>query len=276
MSERLPRGHFFGTTERYRRVGELVLSENRYAPGLRLPRHSHEHAYVCLVRRGGYAETYGTHHRECGPRTVAFHPPEELHAQHMHQTEVWSFNVELSTAWLRQVRERAPAFAGPADFRGGPLAALALRLYQEFRDGDDHSALMIEGLLLQLMAEASRLTDRRGPARPPRWLGRLRDLLHARFAEPLTLGDLAAAVDLHPVYLATAFRRHCGCGVGEYLRRLRVEEACRRLAETGEPLAEIAVAAGFCDQSHFTRLFKRHLGMTPAAYRQRAGRGEQR
>src|SRR6516164_8411719 len=115
MSERLPRGHFYGTTERHRRVGDLVLSETRYAPGLRLPKHNHEHAYICLVRRGGYAETYGTRQRECGPRTVAFHPPEELHAQHMHQAEVWSFNVELSTAWLRQVRERAPVLDGPAD-----------------------------------------------------------------------------------------------------------------------------------------------------------------
>src|SRR6516165_9099876 len=105
MSERLPCGHFFGTLERRHRVGDIVLTETRYAPGSRLPRHSHEHAYLCLVRRGGYTETYGARHRECGPRTVAFHPPEELHAQNMHASEVWSFNVELPTPWLRRMRE---------------------------------------------------------------------------------------------------------------------------------------------------------------------------
>jgi AraC family transcriptional regulator len=271
MTERLPRGHFFGTLERRRRVRDLVLTETRYAPGLRLPRHSHEHAYLCLVRRGSYTETYGTRRRECGPRTVAFHPPEELHEQHMHRAEVWSFNVELSADWLRRAREGGPVLEGPADFRGGPLAALAVRLYQEFRDPDPFSPLILEGLVLQLLGEASRAPARRD-ASPPRWLGRVREILHAHFAERRTLGELAAAVGLHPVYLAAAFRRHCGCGVGEYVRRLRVEEACRRLAETAEPLAEVALAAGFSDQSHLTRLFRRHLGLTPAAYRKCAGR----
>ena len=129
------------------------------------------------------------------------------------------------------------------------------------------SALMIEGVLLQLLVEASRKSSEVGLALPPRWFKRVCEILHARFTEPLTLNLLASAVDLHPVYLASAFRRYGGCGVGEYLRRLRVEEACRRLAATSEPLAEIALSAGFSDQSHLTRHFKNQLSMTPAAYR---------
>ncbi len=274
MSQRLRRGQFYGALQGRQQVNHIVLTETRYAPGLRLPRHSHEHSYFCLVRRGSYSETFGDRSRDCGPRTVAFHPPEELHAQQIHQAEVWSFNVEIASAWLREVREQAPALEGPAAFRGGPLAALALRLYQEFRHADGLSPLVIEGLVLQLLGEASRLSGRRGgphPGRQPGWVGQIRDALHARFAEPLTLGQLAALVGLHPAYLACAFRRHCRCSVGEYVRRLRVEEACRRLAATDEPLAQVALAAGFSDQSHLTRLFKRHLGVTPAAYRKGLG-----
>jgi AraC family transcriptional regulator len=275
MPLRLPRGHFYGTLHGRQQVNHIVLTETRYAPGLRLPRHSHEHAYFCLVRRGTYTETFGDRGRSCGPRTVAFHPPEELHAQQIQQSEVWSFNVEISAAWLRDVREQTPTLEGPAAFQGGPLLALALRLYQEFRHADSLSPLVIEGLVLQLLGEASRLSGRRGglpsPGQPPSWVGQIRDALHTRFAESLTLGKLAALVGLHPAYLASAFRRQCLCTVGEYVRRLRVEEACRRLAATDEPLAQIALAAGFSDQSHFTRLFKRHLGMTPAAYRKSVG-----
>jgi AraC family transcriptional regulator len=275
MPQRLPRGHFYGTLQGRQQVNHVVLTETRYAPGLRLPRHSHEHAYFCLVRRGTYTEAFGDRSRACGPRTVAFHPPEELHAQHIHQAEVWSFNVEIASAWLREVREQAPTLEGPAAFRGGPLAALALRLYQEFRHADGLSPLVIEGLVLQLLGEASRLCGRQDglpdPGRPPSWVGRIRDALHDRFAEALTLGQLAALVGLHPAYLAAAFRRHCRCSVGEYVRRLRVEEACRRLTATDEPLAQVALAAGFSDQSHLTRVFKRHLGVTPAAYRKGVG-----
>jgi AraC family transcriptional regulator len=275
MPKRLPRGHFYGTLQGTRQVNHIVLTETRYAPGLRLPPHSHEHAYFCLVRRGTYTETFGGRSRACGPQTVAFHPPEELHAQQMHHAEVWSFNVEISPAWLREVRRQTPTLDGPADFQGGPLAGLALRLYQEFRHADGQSPLVVEGLVLQLLGEASRLSGRRegpsNPGRTPSWVGQVREVLHARFAEPLTLGQLAGLVGLHPAYLASAFRRHCRCSVGDYVRRLRVQEACRRLAATAEPLAEIALAAGFSDQSHLTRLFKRHLGVTPAVYRESAG-----
>jgi AraC family transcriptional regulator len=57
------------------------------------------------------------------------------------------------------------------------------------------------------------------------------------------------------------------CTVGEYVRRLRVEYACRQFARTGAPLVDIALAAGFCEQSQLTRTFKRVTGFTPAEYR---------
>ena len=57
---------------------------------------------------------------------------------------------------------------------------------------------------------------------------------------------------------------------GEYVRRQRIALACRSLAESDMPLADVAIEAGFADQSHFTRTFKRQLGVTPAAYRRQA------
>jgi AraC family transcriptional regulator len=58
--------------------------------------------------------------------------------------------------------------------------------------------------------------------------------------------------------------------VGTYVRRLRVELAGRWLTDTDLPLAEIALAAGFCDQSHFSNLFRRIIGVTPSHYRRQA------
>jgi AraC family transcriptional regulator len=72
---------------------------------------------------------------------------------------------------------------------------------------------------------------------------------------------------VHPVYLACAFRRHYRSTVGEYVRRLRVEFACRELSATRAPLAQVALAAGFADQSQFSRTFKRVVGLTPTEYR---------
>src|SRR5437764_738092 len=95
MTSRLPCGHFWGTTARRRELAGLVLTETRYAPLTRLPPHCHENAYVCLVRRGGYSETFGRGRRDCGPRSLAVHPAGELHSEQFHDREVVSFNVEL-------------------------------------------------------------------------------------------------------------------------------------------------------------------------------------
>jgi AraC family transcriptional regulator len=69
------------------------------------------------------------------------------------------------------------------------------------------------------------------------------------------------------VHLARTFRRHYHCTVGEYMRQLRVNFACRQLREGSRPLMEIALAVGFSDQSQFSRTFKRVMGLTPAAFR---------
>jgi len=63
------------------------------------------------------------------------------------------------------------------------------------------------------------------------------------------------------------FRLHYGQPVGAYLRGLRIAWAAGKLTGTDEDIAQIALQAGFFDQSHFTRTFKRQLGLTPLAYR---------
>jgi AraC family transcriptional regulator len=72
------------------------------------------------------------------------------------------------------------------------------------------------------------------------------------------------------VTLARTFRRTFGCTVGEYLRRLRIERAAEQLVSGDLPLAEIALAAGFADQSHFSNVFRRRTGVSPSAFRREA------
>jgi AraC family transcriptional regulator len=64
------------------------------------------------------------------------------------------------------------------------------------------------------------------------------------------------------------FQKHYRCTVGAYIRRLRIDFACRELANTEAPLVDIALAAGFCDQSHFTKTFRRHTGQVPSQFRE--------
>jgi AraC family transcriptional regulator len=274
MSERLPGGRFLGQVVRHRVLAGLTLCETRYAPGTCLPRHSHERAYFCLVRRGTYREEYAGRQRSCGPLTLAYHPPGELHAEQIGSAEVRSFNIEFGPAWPRLASGAALPLDRPFDTRGEPLVSLAVRLFNEFSRPDPASPLIIEGLTLELLGHAVRAALPGPAATAPAWLERVRELLAECCTDPPGLSELAAEAGVHPGHLAAAFRRHFGCTLGEYTRQRRVELACRQLAATDRPLAEIAVAVGFADQSHLTRTFKRHIGVTPAAYRRTAGRSK--
>ena len=141
------------------------------------------------------------------------------------------------------------------------------RLYGEFRNSDEVSPLVMEGLALEIMSELSRNSMKDSAKKSPAWLKRARDVIHSRFSECLTLAGVAESVDVHPVHLASVFRRFYRCSVGEYIRRLRIESACEEIARSDTPLTQIALGAGFSDQSHFSKTFKHLMGMTPSQYR---------
>lgn len=264
MANCLRGGEYFGEQIRRSRVAGLLLTETRYAADARIPRHSHEQGYFCLVRRGHYREVFSGGQRECGPQTLAWHPPGEWHAEEFERGEARSFNVELTPAWPRlEPLER------PFATREANLVALSLKMYREFQHPDAASGLMIEGLALELLARLTRESFRTGNS-PPAWLRCVRDRLRAECLRPPQLTSLASEVQVHRGHLAAAFRRHFGESAGEFVRRCRLERTIVMLADPVQSLAEIAVAAGFSDQSHFTRCFRRQFGTTPGSYRRTA------
>jgi AraC family transcriptional regulator len=161
----------------------------------------------------------------------------------------------------------AISFERLEEFRGGGFCVLGRRLAAELRATDEAAPLAAEGLALELLAAVSREREARRSDRVPVWLSAAEELLRARIGDCVRLSELAAAIGVPPVQVARGFRARYGVSVGEYGRRVRLEWASDQIARGGRPLAEIAVEAGFADQSHFTRLFKRYVGMTPGRYR---------
>jgi AraC-like DNA-binding protein len=151
------------------------------------------------------------------------------------------------------------------------------------RVGQLHSALARPGDELEGESRLALITERlRDHLRPPPCADagvpqpaagrgvahRLRELLDERVTEGLGLDEAARLLHAHPTHLVRAFGKAFGIAPHQYLTARRVERA-RRLLLDGRPAAEVAPAAGFHDQSHLTRHFRRHLGVTPGRY----GRG---
>jgi AraC family transcriptional regulator len=190
-----------------------------------------------------------------------------VHADHWQGDGGRCFSIDIAHSRMESAREHAPILDHSTEFCSGDPIWLTTRLYREFRRMDDVSPLAMEGLALEVLAETSRGRWAVPERKPPRWLVQARELVYDRFAERLALEEIAGAVGVHPVHLCRVFRQKYGCTLGDYVRKLRMDFASRQLLTSQKSLVEIALAAGFADQSHFTKAFRRSTGMTPVEFR---------
>ena len=271
MRETLPPGRFFGTNIGIWRFGAFELSESVYAAGASLEPHAHARAYLGFVVKGAHRETTKDAERHCEQTAVVFHPAGELHANRFSPAGGRIFRLEIGDEWLARLGEHEASLDRPAESHGGRLSHIASRIFDEFQARDHVSALMIEGLVMEFVTCVVRGGDEPRGGRPPAWLRAAVDYLHARPLGPIQLDDVALAAGVHPAHLSRVFRTHYRCSVGQYVRRMRVDLAARELAGSQRPIAEIAAETGFADQSHFSRVFARLTGLTPARYRRLHG-----
>jgi transcriptional regulator GlxA family with amidase domain len=100
----------------------------------------------------------------------------------------------------------------------------------------------------------------------PNWLGAVVRRLGEETTPKVT--DLARDVGRHPSWLGSAYGRACGERLQETAARIRIERAAQLLRETDKALSLVALEAGFCDQSHMNRTFRRILGRSPSAVKE--------
>ena len=203
--------------------------------------------------------------------TLLTEPPGEPHGNVMHRTGADVLTIQPDPGRHDLLGPFAAVLGEVNHLRDAGVAAIARRAAGELRAPDQITPFAVEGLVLELLTMAARVRSADSTAgRPPRWLTEARAVLHDRSAEQLRVADVAGLVGVHPGQLARAFRRHFGTPIGSYARGLRVSWAAGRLRDCDDGIAQIAQDAGFSDQSHFTRTFKRQFGVTPLAYRRAA------
>lgn len=242
------------------------MTEALHPEGARLPRHAHEGPTICCVLHGAFHEKSGGSTVTCTPRTLKVTPAGDPHANAFDLSDAHGLMIEVETPGVERLRPHAGMLADRLLVQGGAPAAIALRITRELNETDEASPLALEGLLLELIAQAERQQRAEADESAP-WLRRVRDLLHDDSAGRHTLSTIAGEVEVHPVTLARAFRAAYGCTVGQYLRNLRMKDATRLLQETEDSIASVALTAGYADQSHFTNAFRRETGITPSRFR---------
>jgi AraC family transcriptional regulator len=242
------------------------LSERQYGVNMISPVHAHAKNYIIITLDGSYLSTLETGTEEFTPWTVTYHQAGISHNSRYANRGARVLYIELCAERLKSFCVTPASHLRHFSLQGGLVEWAARQLYQEFISSDQFSGMAIDGLVMQLLAHLMRHYSTR-PQRLPVWLGRANEIIRNRFMERLVVSDIASSVHVHPGHLAREYMRHYNCTIGEHIRRLRVEYACEHLSSTDRSLADIALSAGFSDQSHFSVSFKQQIGMTPSDYR---------
>jgi AraC family transcriptional regulator len=247
---------FRGEIVRRRPVPGFTIVDLRHRGPSRSGRHAHRLAYFSWLASGGYRERDGGSDIDFRSREGRLYPADYRHADEIGPSGARFLCVEIDDPGL--------ILSGPTFCAASSEASrLAASLRLEMRRDDAPSALVLEGLALQLVGSIARFPlDRR----LPRWLARVDERLREEDRDPARIADLAAEAGVHPAHLARSYRKHFHRTIGEALRLRRVEKA-RRLLDAGEPLSAAAADAGFSDQSHMSRAFRAFFGTSPGEYR---------
>jgi AraC family transcriptional regulator len=239
---------------------QLAVAVRRYPPGERQPLHTDLHSRISFVLRGAY--------REDTPHQSAVIAPGEVLIKSRRAEHEDAFSGDGATL-------AAIEFLDGDSFD----AAVEERFWRRRTDGFAlrHIIAVLEAALAgdggrvaaithDLLADSAS-ADQPVRAQAPTWIKHLKSALeHASLAE-VDVAAHARAAGVHPVHASRLFRRCFGTSVSEHAQAQSVRRAMTDLAEPGALLSDVALAAGFYDQSHMNRAFQRVTGRTPGAHR---------
>ncbi len=207
--------------------------------------------------------------------------PYEVRWKGLSSAPTRTLHLRLSKDLLSRTAEEAGDYdptrlslVARSGFQDPLLAQIGFALWQELEQRSPagklyaHTAaqMLAIHLLRHYMSGGGTIEEpARGLTHPQ--MKRVLDIVQDQLSQDLSVEALARQIGFSPYHFARLFRQTTGESPHQFVLRQRIERAQRLLTEGGMSLAHVAMESGFADQSHLTRVFKRHLGLTPRAYR---------
>jgi AraC-like DNA-binding protein len=147
----------------------------------------------------------------------------------------------------------------------GMLLYDALYSWAKYHHNEKHTQNPVEHLFIGVFEN---FLKQKGSRKIPAWAKELKEIIQDQIDTNITLKQVSKDLDINPAYLSREFSKYFNdLSFGEYIRKLRIEKAIEYLNTSDFSLTKIAYLTGFSDQSHFTRIFKKHTGQNPSTYR---------
>jgi AraC family transcriptional regulator len=256
-----------GTTEFHRELPGFLIQEDVYSAHCRCASRVHTSCCISYVVRGSYTDISpcGMHRISAG--TLSLYPEGERHGRQAGAEGarvltliVSEFGKQLLSFHALNLEQRRTIHCGTAQ-------RAALKLLQELGKCRASTSLRLHAMTIELISTLEDHCTKKPTMNRQAWLLEVKKLLHSSFLQSFSLRKLASHANVHPIHLARTFRNTYGCTIGEYVRELRIESACRYLIDSDLSITEIALRSGFADHSHFCRVFRQQVGMSPSLFR---------
>ncbi|MBW7673963.1 helix-turn-helix domain-containing protein [Chryseobacterium chendengshani] len=258
-------GEFYGQTNKTINLEGITLTDTVYTHD-RVDWHYHENAYFTFILQGNVIEGNKKEIYSCSAGDLLFHNWQEPHYNIKPEGFTRGFHIEIEKNWFDELDFSTSNLQGSMKIVNLDLKFLLHQIFRETKADDLTSQLSIQSLLLEILSEMLQ-EDKTQSHKNPVWVSEINQILNDQFSDHLTLNYLAKIIDIHPVHLSRDFSKYFNSGLGEYIRKLKVQKSLQLISQKKQDLTTIAFDCGFSDQSHFTRCFKEINGITPSQYR---------
>ncbi|ALS29267.1 AraC family transcriptional regulator [Paenibacillus sp. 32O-W] len=274
---------------------------SRYTIGIgeRIPDHAHQFVELVYVVSGSAIHEMSGHRYELQSGDVFVLEPGAPHSYTGSDTEeTVVFNVLFGTELLRDELAsllRMPSFVNffylapflrksasfiphfrLHDHQKLRIVSHLAAMEEEFAMRGDGYQLLIRTRLIECLVWLGRYHRESGMRKREAlsdrdWIESIRHLVETHFRQPLSLKEASRLCGMSVSSFTVKFREAAGCSFTEYKHGVQIRHACRLLADTSSKVTDIAFDAGFGDISFFNKVFRKHTGMTPKAYRKLHG-----
>lgn len=251
--------NYSGSVVDSKEMENFSISIGSHTQDTKVRPHSHKKPYLCLCLDGRYEETTFRNSRVVEIGTCLFRGANFEHANQFYNQDVKLLNVEINDP-IKFMEENS--FKLPKDTLIRPGTIDLYRLLHFFKCGlPDYllNILCYESVIMHfdMMPVKGKLD----------WIRKVKEKIHDDPYSPISLSKLSNEFSLHPNYIVRKFKSITGYKLSDYLNKIRIEMSLAKMIETEDSLTKIALEAGFCDQSHFNRNFKKHFPTSPKNFR---------
>lgn len=255
-----PIGEFHGDVVAQHECDGVVFAITRRTKVVSVPTHIHDYFSVRALISGThhYALKDGTI-RHSIPHVWYYAPPFDPHTHEACESDIMTLGIQIPIARMEGIE-----IPDRAQFRGDS-AQHSIKIIQDQLNNSPSPKILLAtlDLILGFMMVGTDEAKEDWPG----WLTPVKMAIDNDVLRVQSVNQIASTANVHPSHLARTFRKHFGQPITEYIRDRKLEWCYQKVQTTDLKLGQIATVAGFADQAHFCRVFKRRYGRSPSDFR---------